>query len=268
MIHPDSGAADEARPVAIVTGGRQGLGLAAATNLAARGFDVVIADVQPSDDESRRVVTQLEALGARASYHELDLADVDAHAAFCDAVIADHGHIDTLVDNAGIAARPLTDVLDLGVDAFDRGLAVNLRGTFFLTQQVARRMLAAPDCGHYRSIVVVTSIAAALVNTDRSQYCIAKAGLSMVAQLMAVRLAPAGVHVHEVRPGLIATEMTASANTSVPDQWIADGRVPMPRWGRPDDVGATIGSLAAGALPYSTGQPIWVDGGIHLPTAP
>lgn len=252
------------RPVAVVTGGCQGLGLAAASALATAGFDVGILDIQPLSDDAAK---ELAARGARFTSAIFDLADLAGHEAAIDRIEDELGPIDCLVDNAGIAARPLTDILDLGVEAFDRAVDVNLRGTFFFTQAVARRMVARTSEA-YRSVIIVTSIAAELANTDRSQYCVTKAGLSMTAKLFAVRLAGAGIHVHEVRPGLITTAMTASSGSTKGDQSITSGKVPIARWGRPDDVGQTIATLASGALPYSTGAAIWVAGGLQIQTAP
>lgn len=255
------------RPVAMVTGGRQGLGLAAVKALAAQGFDVAVVDLAPPDAVSEAVIADVAALGATARYYRLDISDLDGHQPLVDRVRADFGRLDCLHNNAGIAARPLTDVLDLGPEAFDRAVDVNLRGTFFLTQAVAKSMLA-DDARHvdgvYRSILVVTSIAAEMVSTDRSQYCVTKAGLSMLSKVLAVRLGGEGIHVHEVRPGFMRSDMTASASTTPIDEMIDDGRVPLPRWGTPEDVGQTVATLASGALPYSTGQPFWVAGGLNV----
>lgn len=256
----------EGRPVAIVTGGRQGLGLGAARALAVAGFDIAVADVVAPDEVSEHVVGDLEGRGYVARYYQLDLADLEAHAAFVRQVVADFGRIDCLLNNAGIAARPLTDILDLGPEAFDRAVDINLRGTFFLSQHVAKHMIGAPT-DHYRCIINVTSIAAELVSVERAQYCMTKAALSSFTKILAVRLAREGIFVHEVRPGFMQTAMTASAGTTVIDEWIETGRVPVPRWGSPEDVGTTVATLASGRLPYTTGQPFWVAGGLNIPQA-
>jgi NAD(P)-dependent dehydrogenase (short-subunit alcohol dehydrogenase family) len=252
----------------VVTGGRQGLGLAAAVALADEGFDLVVVDLQEEDDDLAAVRALLAERGAGLAYLRGDIADVAAVGSLVDQLWGAYGRVDCLVDNAGVAARPLVDVLEVGPEAFDRVLDINLRGTFFLTQAVANRMIAEPDHGHYRSIVVVTSISAELVSLQRPQYCISKAALSMVSKLFATRLAPENIFVHEVRPGFIKTAMTASAGTSELDEWVRSGMVPVPRWGSPDDVGRSIASLAAGRLPYLTGQPVWVAGGLNIPRSP
>jgi NAD(P)-dependent dehydrogenase (short-subunit alcohol dehydrogenase family) len=255
------------RPVAVVTGGHQGLGLGAAVELAKEGFDVALVDLHAEADP--------EVLGAipteRVRYYQMDIADLDRHLPVLEAIFADFGRVDCLVNNAGIAARPLTDILELSPAAFDRSVDINLRGTFFLTQAFSNLMLADPGWGGegtYRSIVIVSSIAAELVSVDRAQYNVTKSALSMVAKLFAVRLAKHGIHVHEIRPGLIATAMTASSGSSAPDEWVADGRVPIPRWGQKEDVGKAIAAVASGRLPYMTGQPIWVAGGMNVMQAP
>ncbi|WP_417280229.1 3-ketoacyl-ACP reductase [Celeribacter sp.] len=253
------------RPVALVTGARQGLGRGIALAMAKAGFDVAGLDID-TDEKSDAVVKEIEALGAKAYFGQMDLSDLSAHEGAIAAVEEALGPVDALVNNAGIAARPLTDILDLGAEAFDKNLGVNLRGNFFFTQAMAKRMIAR-EVESYRSITFITSIAATHVSTDRSPYCVSKAGLSMVAQLYADRLGAHGIAVHEIRPGFIRTEMTGSAPTDKIDAYISSGQVAQKRWGETSDIGTVAASLASGALPYVTGQPIYVDGGYHIPTA-
>lgn len=257
------------RPVAIVTGGLRGLGLAIAQQLARDGFDLAVIDLPEPGPETDATLAPLAEAGARFRYYALDISDIARHGPTLAQIHSDFGAVACLVNNAGIAARPLTDILALEPAAFDRSLDVNLRGTFFLTQAFAKLLLDAPEPAPrvYRSIVIVTSIAAEMVSTDRSQYCISKSALSMVTRLFAARLAPHGVHVHEVRPGFIQTDMTASAGTETIDRWIAEGRVPVPRWGLPQDVGEVVSTLACGRMPYTTGQPFWVAGGLNITRA-
>lgn len=252
---------DMERPVAIVTGGLQGLGLGIVQALMGGGFNVAVIDL-PDDP-----VLPDELASDACRYYPMDISRIDRHGPVLDAIAADFGQLDCLVNNAGIAARPLTDILDLDEAAFDRSVEVNLRGTFFLTQAFANRLLASgpADPSTYRSIITITSIAAEIVFTDRSQYCVTKSALSMMTGLFASRLAADGIHVHEVRPGLMRTPMTAKVGSDTIDRLLVSGRVPIPRWGEAADVGRTVLSLASGALPYMTGQPIWVAGGLNIP---
>lgn len=254
------------RPVAIVTGGLRGLGLAIATQLASDGFDLAVIDLAEPGPACEAALEPLAEHGARSRYYAMDIADIERHADTLAQIRSDLGPAACLVNNAGIAARPLTDILALEAAAYDQSMDVNLRGTFFLTQAFSKLLVDEPQplSEVYRSIIIVTSIAAEMVSTDRSQYCISKSALSMVTRLFAARLAPHGIHVHEVRPGFIRTDMTASAGSEVIDQWIAQGRVPVPRWGVPADVGHAVSALACGRLPYTTGQPFWVAGGLNI----
>lgn len=258
------------RPVALVTGAAQGLGLGTATELARNGFDVVVTDLHAESDVPAGVLDQLREFGTTIAYRQLDISDLSAHQAVLEYVAETFGRFDSLVNNAGIATRPLTDILDIPVDMFDRAVDINLRGTFFLTQAYANLMIKRGWTGFdtYRSIVIVSSIAAEMVNTDRSTYCVTKSALTMVTKLYAQRLAEYGIHVHEVRPGFMATAMTASAGNTIVDDWIREGRVPIARWGNATDIGETIATLALGKMPYMTGQPIWVAGGLNMSPAP
>ena len=258
------------RPVALVTGAAQGLGLGSAHELARNGFDVVVTDLHSEADVPAAVLDELRAHGTTIAYRQLDIAELSAHQAVLDEVAETFGRFDCLVNNAGIATRPLTDILDLPVDMFDKAVDINLRGTFFLTQAYANLIINRGWTGFdtYRSIIIVSSIAAEMVNTDRSSYCVTKSALTMVTKLYAQRLAEYGIHVHEVRPGFMATAMTASAGNTIVDDWIRDGRVPIARWGNATDIGETIATLALGKLPYMTGQPIWVAGGLNMSPAP
>lgn len=254
------------RPVAIVTGGLQGLGLGTVVELGKAGFDVAIVDL-PEAPEMPPEVDRLRAGGGQVRYYQMDISDLGRHGPVLDAIAADFGRLDCLVNNAGIAARPLVDILELQPEGFDASVDINLRGTFFLTQAFANRLLAGgvsvPEA--YKSIIIITSIAAELSFIDRSQYCITKSALSMVTKLFAARLGAAGIHVHEIRPGLMQTPMTAKVGNDTIAKLIADGVVPLPRQGQPEDIGKTVAALASGALPYMTGQPIWTAGGLNIP---
>ena len=250
------------RPIALVTGGNRGIGRGIVLALARRGYDVVIADLADTDDthETRRAA---EALGARTGFVAADIADLAAHPRVVEAAWALGGRLDTLVNNAGVSVAKRGDLLDVTPESFDRVVGVNLRGTFFMTQAVARRMLAEPAGPFHRSVVTISSSNAVIASAERSEYCVAKAGLSMLARVLAIRLAPAGIASYEVRPGVIRTEMTRVA-TAKYDRLIAEGLTPIARWGEPEDVGRAVATLACGDLPFVTGDAINVDGGLHI----
>lgn len=249
------------RPAAIVTGGARGIGLACAEALAAAGFDILVADLAEKADEG--LAADITARGAAFAYHRCDIADLDDHTALVDAVMNAFGRIDCLVNNAGIGAIVRGDLLDLKPENFDRTLGINLRGTVFLSQAVAKAMLAAPG-DRPRSIITITSVSAAMASPERSDYCISKAGLSMWVKNLALRLAPETIGVFEVRPGIIRTDMTAGV-TAKYDGLIDGGLVPAKRWGEAGDVGAAVAALAGGKLGFSTGSIINVDGALSVP---
>ncbi|HET9762522.1 MAG TPA: 3-ketoacyl-ACP reductase [Casimicrobiaceae bacterium] len=253
----------DANRVAVVTGGGRGIGAAIAAALADAGFDVAILSRESESDAADAIAGARRSSG-KLVYLQHDVARIDEHRAAIDRVRRELGEIDCLVNNAGVTSLARGDLLELTPESFDRTVAVNLRGTFFLTQAVARTMLdRTPAAATYRSIVNITSANAEIVGADRADYCVTKAALSMMSKLFAARLAAAGVHVFEVRPGIIRTEMTAPAAAKY-DALIAQGAVPLGRWGMPDDVGRAVGALAEGRLPFATGEVINVGGGLHL----
>jgi 3-oxoacyl-[acyl-carrier protein] reductase len=249
------------RRVALVTGGRRGIGLAIAEALAADGFDVAITGMR-DDLVAEAAVAGLIALGGAALFVAGDLAQVADHARVLDTVEAGLGGIDLLVSNAGIAPPQRLDLLVTTEANFDAVLGVNLRGTFFLAQAVARRMLAGGQA-RGKSLIFITSCSAEMVSTNRVEYCIAKAGLAMAVQGFVVRLAGAGIGVFEVRPGIIRTDMSAAAAGKY-DALIAEGLVPAGRWGEGADVAAAVRLLAKGEMGFATGAVLNVDGGLTV----
>lgn len=245
--------------VALITGGQQGIGLGIATALAGAGWTVALAAERPEDDPA--VTAALGALpGAR--YFRHDLTDIAAAPGLVERVEAALGPITTFVSNAGVPALSRGDMLEMSADSFDLVMGVNLRGGFFLAQAVARRMLAAP-AADYRAMIFVTSVSAELVSVERAEYCISKAAASMMTRLYAARLAPHGIGVFELRPGIIRTAMTEGVAAKY-DARIAGGLVPAGHWGAPADIGAAVLPLAEGAMAFSTGAVIPVDGGLSL----
>jgi 3-oxoacyl-[acyl-carrier protein] reductase len=249
------------RPVALVTGGASGIGYGIAERLARDGFSLALCG-RRAEAEVADALDALRAHGTGVLYVPADVSDLGAHAGLLDAIRGRFGRLDVLVNNAGIAPRERRDLLDATPESFDHVLGVNLRGPYFLTQAVARWMAEAPSDG-FRCIVFVTSISAVTASVNRGEYCISKAGLAMAAALWAVRLAEHGIPVYEVRPGVIASDMTAGV-TAKYDALIEGGLLLQPRWGTPEDVGKAVASLARGDFGYSTGAVLMVDGGFSV----
>lgn len=241
--------------VAIVTGAGRGIGRAIAEALADAGFVVARVSLEAEPEGAAEA-----AMPGR--YYRSDLSDIAAHEALVSRIAAELGEPECLVNNAGVTSLSRGDLLDLPAESYDRTLAINLRAGFFLTQAFARRRLAnAP--GTPGSIIFIGSANAEIVGESRADYCISKAGVAMMAKLFAARLAADGIAVFEVRPGVIRTAMTAPAAARY-DALLADGGIPMGRWGEPADIGRAVASLASGAIPYATGIHIDVGGGLQL----
>jgi 3-oxoacyl-[acyl-carrier protein] reductase len=253
------------RPVALVTGAKRGIGRGIAVSLAERGFDIVLNDLQ-HDQAANETLEHLQRLGARVAFVAADISKLEGHASMVETAFAAFGTLDCLVNNAGVSVAQRGDLLEVTPESFDRVMGINLRGTFFLTQAVSARMLkeARGSNDPPRSIITISSFNAVGVSIDRAEYNISKASLSMMVKLFAVRLAPHGIGVFEVRPGVIRTEMTAVAKDKY-DRLIAEGLTPMPRWGEAEDVGRAVAVLASGDLGFSVGEVIHVDGGLSVP---
>jgi NAD(P)-dependent dehydrogenase (short-subunit alcohol dehydrogenase family) len=251
------------KPAALVTGARRGIGRATCIALAEKGFDVVGADI--SDEGSEETRAGVEAAGGRFVFLRADIADIDGHAALLDAAWGAFGGLECLANVAGVQVAKRQDMLETTPASWDRVLDVNTRGTFFLSQAVAKRMIApdAPVRGH-RSLCFVSSVNSVMASINRAEYCVSKAGVTMIARLFAMRLAEHGINTYDVQPGMIRTDMTRDVWDRYTAQ-IEAGFVPIRRWGEPEDIGRAIATLAAGAMPYSTGHSFPVDGGLLMP---
>lgn len=249
-------------PVALVTGGRRGIGRGIAYALAMSGFDVAIADLE-QDADAEETLQGIRAQGRKAAFAKCDIADLGTHAAVLESVERALGPVSCLVNNAGISVAKRGDLLEATPESFDRLINVNLRGPFFFTQRVAAGFMAQPSASQYRCIINVSSANAFAASTNRGEYCISKSAVSMATKLFATRLGAAGIGVFEVRPGVIRTGMTAVAAADY-ERRIADGLTPIPRWGEPEDIGRAVAALASGAFGFSTGDAIHVDGGLHI----
>lgn len=244
------------KPVAIVTGAARGIGRSCAAALADAGFELVLNDLAFDSGMPEAA----ECLAA-------DVADLSTHERLVDAAMRRWGRVDCLVNNAGVSVMNRGDLLDVTPESFDRCVAVNTRAVFFLSQTVARRMLAhGAASGGHRSIINVTSSNAIAASVNRGEYCVSKTASSMTTKLFGLRLAEAGIGVYEIRPGLIETEMTRPSKAMY-DARIASAEhplVPAKRWGQPEDVASVVRLLAEGRMPYAVGQAIAVDGGMTV----
>jgi len=249
------------RPLALVTGSRRGIGAGIALELAERGFDLALTDIE--SEGADEVLESLRNKGAKAKFFQSDLGDVQAHAGVVNLVYQWAGPITCLVNNAGIPALNRGDLLAITPESFDKVMDVNLRGTFFFTQAVVKHMLETKT-EFVRSIVTVSSVSVEMASIERAEYCLSKSGLGMMTRLLALRLASDQIGVFEVRPGIIKTPMLEQVSKNYDDR-IASGLVPMGRWGYPADVAKAVSSLAEGKLGFCTGSVINVDGGLSLP---
>lgn len=260
--------------VALVTGAGRGIGAGIASRLVADGYRVVGVDLDFSEgpawrplasaDPARTVATR-DVPGHAAWSVTGDLADPDVRAQLVTDVVAAFGRIDVLVNNAGVSAARRGDLLEVTPESWDRVLGINLTATMFLTQAVARVMVGQdPVEGRRGDIVNLGSLNSWMASPDRVEYCVSKAGVSMLTSVFAARLAGDGVRVNEVRPGVIETSMTAVAHGKY-SALIEAGAFPIARWGQPADVANAVAMLCSTELAYSTGQVIHVDGGFHLP---
>lgn len=251
------------RGVAVVTGGRRGIGRAICRELGAAGFDIAMLDIV-EDDSSHETMDIIRAFGGGSDFYRRDLSDTAGHRDVVAEIEEKQGAITCLVNNAGIQVSVRGDLLDVTEESFDRLLDVNLRGTFFFTQAVARRMVSRSDAARERSIITITSANAGLVSPEKGPYCIAKAGLSMASQQFALRLADSGIRVHEIRPGLIKTDMTADVYEKYAGPIEAGAVSAIRRWGQPEEIARCVFALATGAIPFSTGDIFNIGGGMQI----
>lgn len=247
---------------AIVTGASRGIGHAVALALAGKGYHIATIGRSPRADtlEAMRLIADK---GVETAYVEGSIADGVAREELLKKARA-LGRVEILVNNASMAPRVRRDLLEVSESSFDEVLAANLSGTFFLTQAVANEMIEHRGGEDNHPVIInISSISAETVSVNRAEYCIAKAGLSMSTQLFAVRLAEYGIAVHEVRPGIIETDMIAPVREKY-RAMMENGLAPIKRLGLPEDVATAVMLLAGGGLTYTTGQVLYVDGGMNI----
>lgn len=255
---------ERAGRAALVTGAGRGIGRGIAAALGARGWAVVV-NYRGNAEAAAETARLVEGGGGRALAVQADIASAADRERLVEAIMRAFGRIDLLVNNAGMAPRQRADLLETTEASYDEVMAVNLKGPFFLTQRVAKLMIALLEAGVIESpkIVNIGSISAYASSLNRGEYCLSKAGMGMLTALFADRLAAYGINVYEVRPGIVETDMTGPVKAKY-DRLIAEGLTPLARWGQPDDVARAVTAIAEGYLPFSTGEVINVDGGFHL----
>ena len=250
------------KPTALVTGAAGGIGFAVTSRLIQDGYRVLALDILPK--QSSRVTQQFAPLGSDADYLSGDITSGEDRHRALEQALSLTGRLDLLVNVAGISPRVRADLLEMSEESYDRVMAVNTKGPFFLSQLVARQMLSqSPQEGRRGTMVSISSMSAYTSSVNRGEYCISKAGVSMMTKLFADRLSDDGVLVYEIRPGIIATDMTAVVKDKY-DALIQNGLLPMSRWGQPEDIASGVSVLASGQLAYSPGQVLNIDGGFHL----
>ncbi|MCK4748849.1 MAG: 3-ketoacyl-ACP reductase [Bacteroidales bacterium] len=252
------------RQVALITGGTRGIGLGISRELALKGFDLALNGMRP-DEQVQEVLDELRESGGEVIYCRGNVSVAADREQMLKKVLENYGRLNLLVNNAGMAPRKRLDILETTVDSYHEVMNVNLGGPFFLTQLAANYMIAEKqkDPDFKSAIVNISSISATLASVNRAEYCISKAGMSMMTQLFAVRLGEYDIPVFEVRPGVTQTDMTSGVKEKY-DRMIEEGLTLQKRWGYPADVGRAVASLAEGDLAYSTGQVIMVDGGLTI----
>lgn len=250
--------------VALVTGASRGIGQAVALSLADSRFEVVINYVT-SQQAAVRLRDEVLRRGVGAETIQADISLFEDQHRLVDYLKSRFGRVDVLVNNAGVGPKVRQDLLKTSPESFDRLMAINLRGPFFFTQRVALWMIELQDQieGYSPCIVNISSISAYTSSPSRAEYCISKAGVSMMTRLYADRLAEYRIPVFEIRPGIIQTDMTAGVQEKY-DKLIEEGLTPIRRWGQPEDVGKAVAAIVQGHFPFSTGEVFNVDGGFHL----
>lgn len=248
---------------AIVTGSSRGIGYQTARRLGQDGFQVVIT-ATGKQEEHQEILNTLTGEGIRWMYVQADISKREDRIRLISETVKNFGRIDVLVNNAGVAPAVRTDLLEMTEESFDRVLGINTKGTMFLTQAAAKQMMKQEPAGAKRGTIInISSCSAEVSSISRGEYCVSKAGMSMLTKLFADRLAGEGIFVHEIRPGVIETDMTKGVREKY-DGLIQEGAFPIARWGRDEDVAEAAAVFAGDSFLYTTGNYIDVDGGFHI----
>ena len=249
----------------LITGGSRGIGLGIAKELAKGGCNLAINGMR-QEEQVTEILQELKNLGAEVVYCQGDISSASDRSKIIQTALNKFENIHVLVNNAGVAPKVRLDLLALTEESYDHVMSTNLKGPFFLTQEIAGHMVASKstDADFQACIVNISSISATIASTTRGEYCISKSGMSMMTKLFAVKLGEYNIPVYEVRPGVIETDMTSGVLEKY-QKLIAEGLTIEPRMGLPEDIGKVVSALVEKRIPYATGQVITVDGGLSLP---
>ena len=251
------------KKTAIITGGSRGIGFAIARRLGREGYNLVIM-ARGDKKACRGNLELLSADGTDFRYLQGSIANKEDRLKLLDLAVVEFGGVQLLVNNAGVAPLERVDLLEVSEESFDRVVGINTKGTFFMSQIVAKQMLAQEYCGRKRGTIINISSSSAYVSSiNRGEYCISKAGLAMATTLFADRLAGEGIYLHELRPGIISTDMTNVVRQKY-DALVEEGAFPIARWGEPEDVAQAVIAFSGDAFLYTTGNYIDIDGGFHI----
>lgn len=251
------------KKTAIITGGSRGIGFGIAKQLVEDGYTAAILDKNELKDYQENF-NQLTAMNPDCMYFQGSITDKKEREEFVSRVVDRYGRIDVLVNNAGVAPKVRMDILDMTEESFDYVVGTNLRGTMFMTQLVANQMIKQSWEGTKRGTIInIGSASTTVSSTNRGEYCMSKAGVFMLTTLFADRLAGEGILVHEVRPGVIDTDMTRVVHDKY-SRMIEEGMFPIRRWGYPEDIGNVVSLMCSDRFTYTTGNYIDVDGGFHI----
>jgi len=250
------------KKIALITGGSRGIGFGIAQVLTQSGFDLAINGVRDKS-QAAESLQSLQSNGNKIIYCQGNISNEADRSTIIHQVKSEFGRLDILINNAGIAPRVRADILNMTSESYDEVMNTNLKGPLFLSQSIANWMIELKkELTDYNPMIInISSISATVASVMRGEYCISKAGISMMTQLFAVRLSEYNIPVYEIRPGIIASDMTATVKTKY-DKLIDEGLTLFKRWGQPEDIGKAVASIAAGAFPYTTGQVFMVDGGM------
>ena len=252
------------RKTALITGGTRGIGLGIAKSLAEAGYDIALNGQRP-EEAVTEVMSEVAAYGVKVIYCQGNIGDASGRQYIFDKIKSEFGHLNVLINNAGVAPRVRKDFLEIEEEDFDYLLDINLKGVVFLSQYAAKWMIAEKqkNDAFVGCIVNISSISATVASVNRGEYCISKAGIAMLTKLLAVKLSEHEIPVYEVRPGIIITDMTSGVLDKY-NKMISDGVLPIKRLGSVEEIGTIVKSLVTQGIPYTTGQVIIADGGMGI----